>query len=104
MFTMFALPLTPAAGALNYPAGCVAIGPGLELVEIGMENVTVTERAARRIGEILKKEPQRNDFLSAAATDLTIELVEQRAAGLPHHSQHPAVAPPKSLLARVFSR
>jgi iron-sulfur cluster assembly accessory protein len=49
--------LTPAAGALNYPAGCVAIA-SLGIARMSIESVTVTERAARRIGEILKGEPQ----------------------------------------------
>ena len=48
--------MTPAPGALNYPAGRVGNRASLtlELVESSMDNVTVTERAARRIGEILK--------------------------------------------------
>ena len=49
------------------------------------------------------KEPPRNDFASAAATDLTIEMIEQRAAAAPLE-QRPAAAAPKSLLARVFAR
>lgn len=53
---------------------------------------------------ILGKEPQRNDFASAAATDLTIEMIGKRAAAAPEQGGHSASAPPKSLLARVFSR
>ena len=55
---------------------------------------------------ILGKEPQRNDFGSAAATDLTIEMIEHRAAEAPHASnpQVQRTAAPKSLLSRVFSR
>ncbi len=48
------LTLTP--GALNYPIEIVAIGAG----EIGAkmaDNVIVTERAAKKIGEILGREP-----------------------------------------------
>lgn len=55
---------------------------------------------------ILGKEPQRNDFGSAAATDLTIEMIEHRAAEAPlaadPHVQRTAA--PKSLLSRVFNR
>jgi len=47
--------------------------------------------------------PQRNDFTSAAATDLTIEMIEHRAAAAPE-GEHAASAAPKSLLGRVFSR
>ena len=55
-------------------------------------------RAIRRI------EPQRNDFASAAETDLTIEMIRSRAAAAPGVAE-PAVADaPKSLLARVFAR
>jgi scyllo-inositol 2-dehydrogenase (NADP+) len=53
-----------------------------------------------------KAEPQRNDFASAAETDLTIEMIEDRAAAAPattEHSVRPASAP-RSLLDRVFSR
>jgi scyllo-inositol 2-dehydrogenase (NADP+) len=55
---------------------------------------------------ILGKEPQRNDFASAATTDLTIEMIEHRAAEAPvaGHSQGQRTAAPKSLLSRVFSR
>jgi hypothetical protein len=53
---------------------------------------------------ILAKEPQRNDFASAAATDLTIQMIEERAAAAPEQGEYSASAPPKSLLARVFSR
>lgn len=52
---------------------------------------------------ILEKEPQRNDFGSAAATDLTIEMIELKAAAVPT-SDHFAAASPKSFLARVFAR
>jgi scyllo-inositol 2-dehydrogenase (NADP+) len=51
-------------------------------------------------------EPQRNDFASAAQTDLTAEMIRGRAATAPalaNHGVQPMVAP-KSLLARVFSR
>src|SRR5215475_11620811 len=61
--------LTKARGALNYRSGDVAIAPQpgrrrpVEGADQGamnmtnMDNVTVTERAARRIGEILGREP-----------------------------------------------
>src|SRR5262249_18420090 len=61
--------LTKARGALNYRSGGVAIapqpgrrmpvnGPRLGAMNMtNMDNVTVTERAARRIGEILGREP-----------------------------------------------
>jgi hypothetical protein len=49
------------------------------------------------------EEPQRNDFASAAATDLTIEMIGQTAASGPV-AQHSATVSPKSLLARVFAR
>jgi scyllo-inositol 2-dehydrogenase (NADP+) len=48
-------------------------------------------------------EPQRNDFASAAETDLTIEMIEHRAAAAPENEHAPA-SEPKSLLARVFAR
>lgn len=54
---------------------------------------------------ILEKEPQRNAFSDAAMTDLTIEMIRQRAAGAPATVQ--TSRPPdiqRSLLARVFSR
>jgi predicted dehydrogenase len=51
---------------------------------------------------IRKVEPQRNDFASAADTDLTIEMIKERAAAAEVQLQ-PANEP-KSLLARVFSR
>lgn len=49
---------------------------------------------------------QRNGFAAAAATDLTIHLIEERAASaLPASAQEPQTAgAPKSILARVFSR
>ena len=50
------LPIDLPAGALNYPKGRMTIVSALGPVE-DMENVTVTERAVRRIGEILGKEP-----------------------------------------------
>jgi iron-sulfur cluster assembly accessory protein len=54
--------LTSASPALNYPAGEVAIGAvvfcTMPMLEKRMTaSVTVTERAARRIGEILGQEP-----------------------------------------------
>jgi hypothetical protein len=52
---------------------------------------------------ILKKEAPRNDFVSAAATDLTIEMIEHKAAAAPT-ADHSALAAPRSLLARVFAR
>jgi len=51
------------------------------------------------------KEPQRNDFGSAAQTDLTIEMIEDRAASAPVSTESSAQSiAPKSLLARVFNR
>ena len=50
------------------------------------------------------KEAQRNDFATAAQTDLTIEMIEHRAAHAPVASAVPAQADRKSMLARVFSR
>lgn len=55
---------------------------------------------------IARNEAQRNDFASAADTDLTMEMIEHRANAAP---EVPAgavrrVAQPKSLLARVFAR
>jgi predicted dehydrogenase len=52
---------------------------------------------------ILKKETHRNDFVSAAATDLTIEMIEHKAATAPG-ADLSAIVAPKSLLARVFAR
>ena len=49
-------------------------------------------------------EPQQNDFVSAAETDITIEMIKKRAATAPTPSEHSAANAPKSLLARVFSR
>jgi iron-sulfur cluster assembly accessory protein len=55
--------LTLRTGALNYPVDAVAIAaiprPEIMTMEatIAEANVIVTERAARRIGEILQKEP-----------------------------------------------
>jgi scyllo-inositol 2-dehydrogenase (NADP+) len=48
--------------------------------------------------------PQRNDFASGAATDRTLEMIEQRAAAAPVHSERAATSAPKSLLRRVFNR
>lgn len=53
---------------------------------------------------IANGEPQRNDLASAAATDLAIELIEERAANAPARPEHSVAGAPKSLLARVFSR
>jgi len=53
---------------------------------------------------ILGKEPQRNDFTSASATDRTIELIERRAAAVPTQPELATTEAPKSLLARVFNR
>jgi iron-sulfur cluster assembly accessory protein len=49
--------LTLALAALNYRGVAVAIGTIGRLEKIMMGNVTVSERAARRIGEILGREP-----------------------------------------------
>jgi iron-sulfur cluster assembly accessory protein len=43
--------LTKAPGALNYPQEALAI------TGFAMDAITVTERAARKIGEILRREP-----------------------------------------------
>ena len=43
--------LTKAPPALNYRSGPLAI------IGMQMDNITVTERAARKIGEILRREP-----------------------------------------------
>ncbi len=49
--------------------------------------------------------PQRNDFAAAAATDLTIELIREKAATGPASADQVAPASrPASLLQRVFSR
>ena len=53
---------------------------------------------------IAKGEPQRNDFASAAATDLTIEMIKDCAAASPAPPEQSAAITPKSLMARVFSR
>jgi predicted dehydrogenase len=55
---------------------------------------------------IAAKEEQRNDFASAADTDLTIEMIKERAAGAPPVANDAlrSANEPKSLLARVFSR
>jgi predicted dehydrogenase len=52
---------------------------------------------------IRKQEPPRNDFASAAATDLTIEMIERKVLGA-SATEHSAAAAPKSLLARVLAR
>jgi hypothetical protein len=51
-------------------------------------------------------EPQRNDFASAADTDLTIDLIKARAAAAPALAESSAPQPSaaKSLFERVFSR
>jgi iron-sulfur cluster assembly accessory protein len=54
--------LTSASGALNYRGGAVAIGAiarpeTMMTANVTVANVTVTERAARRIGQILGREP-----------------------------------------------
>jgi iron-sulfur cluster assembly accessory protein len=48
--------LTPLVGALNYPLGHLPIGSALKGTRMST-GITVSERAARRIGEILKGEP-----------------------------------------------
>lgn len=55
---------------------------------------------------IRKVEPQRNDFASAADTDLTIEMIKDRAAAAPVPAEPvlQAANESRSLLARVFSR
>ena len=54
---------------------------------------------------IARGEPQRNDFASAAATDLTIEMIENRAASSPATAEWGAEPKaPKPFLRRVFSR
>src|SRR5262249_12563336 len=47
--------LTRTVGALNYRGGHLAIGQRPDRTP--MDGITVSERAARRIGEILKAEP-----------------------------------------------
>jgi iron-sulfur cluster assembly accessory protein len=49
--------LTLGLCALNYPADAVAIGQLARLENTMMMDITVTERAAVRIGEILRHEP-----------------------------------------------
>ena len=49
------------------------------------------------------EEKSRNDFASAAATDVTVEMIEHRAAAAPAPAQRPGAAQ-KSLLLRVFAR
>jgi iron-sulfur cluster assembly accessory protein len=49
--------LTRSLCALNYPRGTLATAERRYDQRIRMTNVTVTERAARRIGEILRGEP-----------------------------------------------
>lgn len=53
---------------------------------------------------IRKVEPQRNDFASAAETDLTIEMIEQQAAAAPAAAAEAARSAHKSLFTRVFGR
>nr|NUR37774.1 Gfo/Idh/MocA family oxidoreductase [Sphingomonas sp.] len=53
---------------------------------------------------IRKVEPQRNDFASAAETDLTIEMIRGGAASAPLIAERAVADAPKSLLARVFAR
>jgi scyllo-inositol 2-dehydrogenase (NADP+) len=53
---------------------------------------------------ILGREPQRNDFASAAATDLTIEMIEARAASASAQVGRASQPEAKSLLGRVFGR
>ena len=54
---------------------------------------------------IANAEPQRNDFASAAATDLTIEMIEKKAAAAPAPADHGIEGKSgKSFLGRVFSR
>ncbi|MFL6759407.1 Gfo/Idh/MocA family protein [Sphingomonas sp.] len=56
-------------------------------------------------GAIAGRESQRNDFASAAQTDLTIEMIEHTAAAPQLAKQAtPSASSPKSLLGRVFSR
>jgi len=47
--------LTEALGALNYRSGALAI-MGLQMATATEAQVTVTDRAARRIGEMLRRE------------------------------------------------
>jgi iron-sulfur cluster assembly accessory protein len=49
--------LTLVARAHNYPLRGLAIAQEPPMDAVAMDQVTVTERAARRIGEILRKEP-----------------------------------------------
>lgn len=51
-------------------------------------------------------EPQRNDFASAAATDLTVEMIRHRAAAAPSLADNAGQTAnaSKSFMARVFSR
>jgi iron-sulfur cluster assembly accessory protein len=49
--------LTLVARAHNYPLRGLAIAQELPMDAVTMDQVTVTERAARRIGEILRREP-----------------------------------------------
>jgi iron-sulfur cluster assembly accessory protein len=48
--------LTSLVGALNYPLGHLPIGSALKGTRMST-GITVSERAAKRIGEILKGEP-----------------------------------------------
>jgi len=68
----------------------------------GEEYSAQLEAFAAAIGN---DETQRNDFASAAATDLTIEMIESRAASPLAAAEHPRTADaPRSFLGRVFSR
>ena len=53
---------------------------------------------------ILGREPQRNDFASAAATDLTIDMIERQAASSPQQAERALQPETRSLLGRVFGR
>jgi predicted dehydrogenase len=53
---------------------------------------------------ITRGKAQRNDFASGAATDLTMQMIKKRAAAAPSYTDLGSKGPPKSLLARVFSR
>jgi scyllo-inositol 2-dehydrogenase (NADP+) len=68
----------------------------------GEEYSAQLEAFGRAIGQ---SAVQRNDFAGAAATDLTIQLIEERAAGVSVSSDQSAqTTASKSLLARVFNR
>ena len=69
----------------------------------GEEYSAQLEAFGRAIGG---KDAQRNDFASAAATDLSIAMIEDRAAAAPAAANSHGQRTPesKSLFARVFSR